>query len=160
VPSTTPALATSATAPGGIAAVEIQNVTYDELDELLPPLVPSASSGTHVVELQLRTLEVTADGGELCISGGDAGTEPDSCAATADGPGVVVYSDNADTRVYAVLTSDEVSVVFERAGGGLTCFNETVSSVGPLVLWWCEGQYPPAIIFELASGPRYAVTVG
>jgi hypothetical protein len=150
----------AATGSGALPVVEIQDVTYDELDELLPPLVPTVSSATHVVELQLRTLEVNADGGNVCISGGDAAPEPDSCVAVAERPGVVAYSDNADTRVYAVLTSDAVAVVFERVGGGLTCFNEPVSSVGPLVLWWCEGQYPPAIIFELASGPRYAVTVG
>lgn len=174
VPATTvPAAATAATIAGAAATVagvptggaalptvEIQQVTFREVAGLLPPLEPDVASATHVVELRLRTLEVSVDGGTICLGGGDAGLEPETCAALSDRPGVLTYADKADTGVDAVLTSDQVAVVFERTGGGLTCFNEPVSSVGPLVLWWCEGQFAPLIRFELASGPRYEVTVG
>ena len=154
-------ISTSATVSDeGLPTVDVQDVTFEQLDGLLPDLAPATTSATYVVELRLRTLEVTVDGTTLCLGGGDAGLQPDTCADVADGRGVLVYSDDGATRVYAVLTTDQVAVVFERLGGGLTCFSEPVSGVEPLVVWWCEDQFPPLIRFELASGPRYQVTIG
>ena len=165
---TVPVAATSATVAaesvtvgnGGLPPVDVQDVTFEQLGDLLPDLSPATTAATYVVELRLRTLEVTAEGTTLCLGGGDAGLQPDTCTDLADGRGVLAYSDDAATRVYAVLTTDQVAVVFERPGGGLTCFSEPVSGIAPLVVWWCEDQFPPLIRFELASGRRYQVTVG
>lgn len=128
---------------------------------MLPDLAVTVSPATHVVELQNRTLTVSATGAMLCLGGGDFGLQPDTCADLTTGPGILTYSDNAETAVYAVLTSVDVSVSFPPAGdAGPACFNEPVAAVGPLVVWWCENQFPALIQFDVANGPRLEVAIG
>ena len=139
----------------------MQRVDVAQLAELLPDLSVTTSPETHVIELQNRTLTVAAAGSMLCIGGGDFGLQPDACADLGTGSGIVTYSDNAETPVHAVLTSSDVSVVFVAPGGvELSCFNEPISSIGPLVLWWCENTFAPVIRIAVANGPQLEVAIG
>ena len=146
---------------GAIPAVDVRPVTFGELDQLLPDLTADEPAGSHVIELQNRTLSVTFDGAILCLGGGDLGLQPDSCAAVDAGLGVLTYSDDADTRVYAVLVSTDVAVIFVSGNGDeMPCYTEPVTDIGPMAVWWCENEFAPIIRFELASGPRLEVTIG
>lgn len=172
-PATTNANATSALAPPSpsttiqavttttVSPTQVRLVEVSEADTLLPDLSVTTSSATHVVELQNRTLTVSATGSMLCVGGGDLGLQPDTCADVTAGPGLLTYTDDADTPVFAVLTADEVSVDFPATNGvELVCFNEPISSVGPLVLRWCENDLPAVIRFVVANGPPLEVAFG
>jgi hypothetical protein len=140
---------------------DVQQVEFAELDNLLPDLSVVTLSASHVVELQNRTLTVSVEGSTLCVGGGDFGLQPDTCGDLTAGLGVLTYSDNAETRVYAVLTSDTVSVSFlSSAGDELPCYREPISAIGALALSWCENEFAPLIRFDVAAGTRLEVVVG
>lgn len=152
---------TSTVVSGPLPTVDVSVVDFAELASLLPPLTATSASANHVIELRLRTLTVRVDGTQLCLGGGEGSGTPDSCADLTSRPAVLVYSDRAATPVYAVLTDSQVAVTFLGASGAsLDCFGESVSRIGPLMVWWCEEQFAPTLRFELASGPRYEVVIG
>jgi len=97
----------------------------------------------------------------LCLGGGELGLEPDTCADLTSAPGILTYTDNGETRVSAWLTAGDVSVVFLSASGvELSCYNEPISAIGPLVLSWCENEFAPVVRFEVANGPRLEIVIG
>ena len=99
--------------------------------------------------------------GQVCLSGGETPPGPDDCAALADGPGLLVYSDSSPTTpVYAILTASDVTVEFESTGPSLACFSETASRVGAMIVWWCEDQFASTIRFFSPDGRVLQVSIG
>jgi hypothetical protein len=157
VPSTTAEAIATTTTP----LTQVQRVEYSEVGNLLPDLTTTTSSATHVIELQNRTLSVSVVGSTVCLGGGELGLQPDACADLTSGPGLLTYTDDADVGLYAVLTTINVSVAFVSASGvELSCYNEPISAIGPLVVSWCENEFAPVIRFEVANGPQLETTIG
>jgi hypothetical protein len=164
---TTPAATTQASVTVTSAVVETaappstavdRTVTFAELAALLPPLAVTVDEGVHVIELRLRTIEVSVRADMICLGGGAGAGWPPQCADVATRPGVIVWSDNTgDTRVYAVLTASDVRVQFE--GEGLSCFTEQASLVGAVAVSWCEDLFPQVVQAVTPDGHRYAVVV-